>query len=355
MHEHIVNLHMHTPYSDGYGLHADIARAALQAGLDAVIVTDHNVLVQGPEGYYREGDRRVLMIIGQEVHDQARQPQKNHMLAIGVDRDVAHLAIDPQRLIDGIQQAGGLSFLAHPSDPAAPAINEADLGWESWEVENYTGIEIWNGLSEFKARLKSKLHGLFYLALPDQIAEAPFADVLSKWDELTTAGQRVVGIGGSDAHAVPVKLGPFRRVVFPYKFHFQGINTHVFTPEALSGDASQDTETLLSALRRGNAFIGYDRPASTCGFRFTARGRDQTVWMGERIPIGEGVTLQVRLPFPTECRLIHNGRVVKTWEKRETCTYITTEPGVYRTEAYLRFLGKRRGWIFSNPIYIQVD
>ena len=51
MHELTVNLHMHTTYSDGSGAHADLAQAAMQAGLDAIIVTDHNVWVDGPEDY----------------------------------------------------------------------------------------------------------------------------------------------------------------------------------------------------------------------------------------------------------------------------------------------------------------
>ena len=40
MHEVIINLHMHTRYSDGSGLHKDIASAAFKAGVDVVIVTD---------------------------------------------------------------------------------------------------------------------------------------------------------------------------------------------------------------------------------------------------------------------------------------------------------------------------
>jgi hypothetical protein len=36
-----------------------------------------------------------------------------------------------------------------------------------------------------------------------------------------------------------------------------------------------------------------------------------------------------------------------------TCTHITAEPGVYRIEAYRRYLSKRRGWIYSNPIYVR--
>ncbi|HEX7975394.1 MAG TPA: hypothetical protein VF498_13380, partial [Anaerolineales bacterium] len=61
---------------------------------------------------------------------------------------------------------------------------------------------------------------------------------------------------------------------------------------------------------------------------------------------------QIRLPRPCECRLIKDGKAIKTWQKRDTCTYITTEPGVYRVEAYIEYLGRLRGWIFSNPIYV---
>ncbi len=111
MHEIVLNLHMHTNYSDGTGSHRDIARAALRANLDAVIVTDHNVLVDGLEGYYREKNRRLLMLIGEEVHDQDREPQKNHLLVFGASRELATLADDPQKLIDGVRESGGLSFL----------------------------------------------------------------------------------------------------------------------------------------------------------------------------------------------------------------------------------------------------
>ena len=72
MHEYIVNLHMHTAYSDGTGSHSDIAQAALQAGIDVVIVTDHNVWVNGPEDYYEDETRRVLLLVGEEVHDRTR-------------------------------------------------------------------------------------------------------------------------------------------------------------------------------------------------------------------------------------------------------------------------------------------
>lgn len=353
MHEIIVNLHMHTTYSDGSGTHALIAKAALDSGLDAVITTDHNVLVNGPSGYYHEKGKRTLLIIGEEVHDQSLQPAKNHLLVFGAGQEVATLAHAPQRLIDTIQEMGGLAFIAHPVDPAAPVFGEPDISWEFWEARNFTGIELWNAMSEFKSLLTNKLRALFYALNPSLIATGPFPATIRKWDELLAHGKRVVVIGGSDAHALPARLGPLRRVLFPYAFHFRAINTHVLLPGELEGEAISDSHIILDSLRQGHAFIGYDLPASTCGFRFTAHGKDGRVWMGDKIPLGDGVTLQVNLPRRVECRLIKDGNLIKVWTRREVCTYITREPGVYRIEAYIDFLGKRRGWIFSNPIYIR--
>jgi hypothetical protein len=220
MEEIVINLHMHTTYSDGHYRHADIARDAMLAGLVAVIVTDHNVYVEGVEDYYREGDKRVLLLVGEEVHDQALEPQKNHLLVFGAGKELAPLAWDLQRLLNGVRQAGGVAYIAHPVDPAAPAFGEDDLSWETWDVQGYSGIELWNGMSEFKSLLKSRLHAVFYVLNPDRIAHGPFPEAIRKWDELLSNGQHVAAVGGSDAHALPAHMGPLKRTLFPYQFHF---------------------------------------------------------------------------------------------------------------------------------------
>jgi hypothetical protein len=354
MNELLINLHMHTTYSDGSGTHADIVGAALEAGLDAVITTDHNVLVSGPAGYYQEGDQKVLLLVGEEIHDQTAVPQKNHLLVIGVEKEMAKLADDTQHLVDSINAVNGLAFIAHPVDPAAPAFKEPDISWEKWEVENFTGIELWNAMSEFKSLMKSWLRAAFYVFNPRLVAHGPFPAAIERWDQLLESGKRVVAVGGSDAHAFKVSVGPIRKTVFPYKFHFQAVNTHLIIDEPLNGDIKHDRDLIHRALKEGHAFIGYDLPGDTRGFRFTAQGKDQSVWMGDKITLDQGVTLQICLPQRAECRLLRNGQVIKTWTKREICSFITSEPGVYRVEVYLRYRGKRRAWIFSNPIYVRV-
>jgi len=353
MHEIIVNLHMHTRYSDGSGTHKDIAKAAINAGVDAVIVTDHNVLVQDFEGYYKEKNKRVLMLIGEEIHDQARDPQKNHLLVFGAGRELATFAEDPQLLINHVREAGGLAFLAHPDDPAAPLFNETDISWVDWSVQNYTGIELWNALSELKTVVPTKLHAAFHAYFPAFVAHGPIPATLAKWDELLSEGRRVAAIGGSDAHAMRMSMGPLHRVIFPYEFHFRGVNTHVMLTEPLTGDSFADRKLVYDAMSQGRAFIGYDLPAPTKGFRFTAQGREKSVIMGEEIPAKGGVTLQAKIPSAAELRLIKDGQLLQRWERQTSCTHITTEPGVYRIEAYRRYLGKKRGWIFSNPIYVR--
>ena len=353
MHEIVVNLHMHTRYSDGTGTHKDIAEAAIKTGLDVVIVTDHNVLVQGVEGYYRVHRSRVLLLVGQEVHDQDRDPQKNHLLVLNANRDVSTLADDPQTLINGVAEAGGLSFIAHPSDPEAPAFNETDISWEAWDVHGYTGLELWNGLSELKTVIPTKLHGAFYAFFPQFIGHSPILETLQRWDDLLAEGQQVVAIGGSDAHALNMHIGPLHRVIFPYDFHFRAVNTHVFISQPLTGDVPTDKKMIYEALAAGRCFIGYDLPASTRGFIFKARGLEQSAIMGDEISGRRGVTLQAHLPEPAEIRLIKDGKTIGIWRDAQACAYSASEAGVYRVEAWRNYLGRKRGWIFSNPIYVR--
>lgn len=356
MHEIVINLHMHTTYSDGTGSHKDIAQAAIKTGLDAVIVTDHNVLVQGLEGYYRvapPSTNRVLVLIGEEIHDQDRDPQKNHLLVFNANRDLSTLADDPQTLINGVNEAGGICFLAHPDDIACPAFNETSISWDVREVHGYTGIELWNGLSELKTVLHSRLHGLFYALFPQFIAHHPMPETIQRWDDLLTGGGRVVAIGGSDAHALRMSMGPLHRAIFPYDFHFRTVNTHVLIPEPLTGDVFTDKKMIYEALAAGHCFVGYDLPAPTRGFIFNARGLEQSVVMGDEISSKRGVTLQAHLPKPAEIRLIKDGKMIGIWKNSQACAYSATEPGVYRVEVWKNYLGAKRGWIFSNPIYVR--
>jgi len=351
--EYVGNAHAHTPYSDGALYHADIAAAALQAGLDFVIVTDHNVWVRGVEGIYsRQDGRRLLLLVGEEVHDVRRRPQANHLLVYGAEAEVAHYAANPQRLIDAVRTAGGFCFLAHPFEKAAPRIGEPALPWVDWEVSGFTGLEIWNYMSEFKSLMRYWFNALRYARTPEAGIRGPFPQLLTLWDKLLAEGRRVAAIGGADAHGARYRLGPLERVIFPYDYLFRAVNTHILTPRPLTGDFAHDRALIYDALRRGHAWVGYDLLYPTEGFRFSAQAWRAEAIMGDELPLGTGATLQVRSPMMADIRLLHHGDLVKREERATNLTYITSEPGAYRAEVYLSFRGRKRGWIFSNPIYL---
>lgn len=352
--EIIANLHMHTRFSDGSGTHQDLIAAALSSGVDVLLSSDHNVLVKGLDGYYQSGRQRVLLIVGEEIHNRTRQPQKNHLLAFGHQREMTGFAESPQRLIDAVQANGGLTFLAHPVDPAAPAVGETDISWVDWDVHGFTGIELWNHFSEFKRYFKTWLHALWYVFVPRLATRGPLPETLALWDKLLSPDHPVVAVGGTDAHALIRHLGPFHKVIFPYSTHFRAVNTHLLLTTPRIWNAEQDRQRVLEALRRGHAFIGYDLPASTRGFRFSAHGAEGEAIMGDSLSLQKrGVTLQIRLPEKAECHLLKDGQPLRIWKRQALCTLTVKQPGVYRVAAYRRYLGRRRGWIFSNPIYLR--
>jgi len=352
MHEIICNIHIHSTYSDGHGRYSAILAAAAQANLDVVIVTDHNVWVKGLEGYYESNGRQVLVLTGEEVHDQGRDPQKNHMLVLGAEGEVATHASDPQELIDTVHQKGGLAFLAHPDEVALPLVHEDDISWVNWNVHGYTGFELWNQFSELKTVSQSTLALLGNVFFPEGMTTCPSQATLQRWDQLLAAGQHLSVIGGADAHAIPYHVAGFTKIIFPYRFHFSSLNNHLMLEEPLSADIVQAKKQIYAALGQGSSFIGYDLPASTRGFSFAISGDEMTANMGDTLPLTRGATVQVSLPSPAELRLIKDGTVIYRSQGNDHLAYPLAQPGVYRIECYREFQNKKRGWIFSNPIYV---
>jgi hypothetical protein len=348
IYEYVGNPHVHTSYSDGAALHAEVAQAAGKAGLNFVIVTDHNVWVNGCEGYHGQ----VLLLVGEEVHDVRRQPQANHLLAYNAESELAPLAADPQGLIDEVNRRGGLSYLAHPFEYRSPISPDlAAIPWVDWNVTGYAGLEIWNYMSEFKALARNKLAAVLYAYSPALGISGPFRATLRQWDQLLSQGRRIAAIGGADAHGNNYSLGSLRRVVFPYEHLFRCVNTHVLTERPLNGRLEHDKPLVYDALRAGRTWVGYDLLAPTAGFRFHARSINNQAMMGEELTRMGATKFEVQTPYSGDIRLVLNGQVVARAGGRNL-QYTSANPGAYRVEVYRRYRLGRRGWIFSSPIYV---
>jgi hypothetical protein len=347
------NLHIHTGYSDGILYHAVLAAEAARAGLDFLITTDHNILVRGANRRYDfPGGRRVLLQAGEEIHQQDRIPQKNHLLAFGIPADLGREARDPQRLIDAVNASGGAAFLAHPFDPAAPLVHEEALGWVDWDARGYAGLEIWNYMSEFKSLVRNPPAMIFYALFPSLGIRGPDGETLALWDRLLGDGRRVAAIGGSDAHGQAYSFGPLRKVVFPYGYLFRAVNTHVLLEES-TGELETDGRAIVAALKAGRSWVAYDLPKRTNGFRFWAAGKDSEAQMGGEIALSSQPVLQAVLPSPARWKIIRAGSGAVQEGTGTMITFAPSLPGAYRLEARRHFRGRMRGWIFSNPIYVR--
>lgn len=352
MPELICNLHIHSKYSDGSGNYSEILQSAASVGLDVVIVTDHNILVKNVERYRITGDHKTLLLTGEEVHNQDRHPQKSHTLVIGCDREMADHSSDPQILIDKVNLDNGMTFLAHPYEYDLPAVGEDDISWADWEVRGFTGLELWNGFSELKSVARNMTSLVRYAFFPQLIPHGPLPQTLAKWDELLAAGNKVVAVAGSDAHALDYRAGPIRKTIFPYAYHFSTINNHLLVNRELTGDIDADKSMIYQALSSGASFIGFDLAAPTRGFSFTAENETDMVSLGDTLTLERGATLRAQLPHHANLRVIHNNRVTLNLPHADRLVQTITEPGYYRIEAYINYKGVKRGWIFSNPIYI---
>lgn len=357
LHEVVGNMHIHTPYSDGTEYHAEIATAALRAGIDFIIVTDHNLYISGVEGYYGDEENGyVLVLSGEEVHDRTRQPQVNHCLVYNVNCEMVQYAKQPQALLDAVEAAKGLSFLAHPFDGQIPWMHPDSAGigipWVDWEISGYTGLEVWNYMADWKQTLPTVYNTFRSIFLPEDTVIGPNAMTLQRWDDLLARGQRVVGIGNADAHGTYFNIGPIKHRVFAYDFLFNCVNTHILTPTQLSGDLEFDKTMLFEALKAGRVFIGYDIPGDTRGFRFSGQGKDGAAEMGDVLRLGAGVTLQALAPQRAHIHMIRHGEVVWENDNADALVYTARQPGAYRVEVWKDYRGKQRCWILSNPIYI---
>lgn len=341
------NIHIHSRYSDGRGTIGEIAAAASAAGLNYIIITDHETLAGLPEEEIYDG---VVLLVGTEINRL-----HNHYLALDLEKLVKPDEENPQRVINRVREAGGLGFIAHPFEKGSLYIEKGKAyPWKQWPVFGFHGIEIWNYASHWRGRHPSLYNSLYHFLLNRKAAlYGPPVEVLRLWDCYTRAGHRVVAIGGSDAHAMLYRFGLLRATLFTYRYIFTTINTYILLQEELSREFAVAKKQILSALRDGRCYISFDSLHRGKDFYFYAAADEVNVPMGGEIEYRDGIILHIKAPGRRPLiRLINNGKLIREEEGRQL-DYRPAKPGVYRVEVYYRsFFGQPRPWIYSNPIYV---
>ena len=346
MFEYVGALHMHSTFSDGSGEVKEIAKFAGEIGLDYIILTDHNTLralKEGFEGWY--GDS--LLLVGCEINDKEN---KNHYLAFGINETYS-TRMSAKNYVKKVKEAGGIGFLAHPHEKRTHMKEHPPYPWVEWDTEDFTGIEIWNHMSEWMENLteQNKYQSFIH---PLKTIESPPAETLKVWDQLNLQ-RKVIGIGGVDAHAHKYNLLGFLEVeIFPYKVLFKSIRTHLLLDEKIEKGKSVNhlkkaKELIYNALREGRCFVANDYHGNSNGFRFYAESGKNIYQMGDEIKRNNHIIMKVLSPQKGEIRLIKSGKKIETIEN-DKAEFKITRKGVYRVEVCLN----EKAWIFSNHIRV---
>lgn len=343
MNEYVGAIHMHSIYSDGSGTVEEIVGYANEVGLDYIMITDHNTLRALNEGY--EGwHNNTLLLVGCEINDKEN---KNHYLAFGID-EAFSTRLSAKEYVKKVKSAGGIGFIAHPHEKRSSMKEHPAFPWTEWDTNDFTGIEIWNHMSEWMEGLTEE-NKYQHFVHPLRSVAGPPAETLQKWDELNQA-RKVVGIGGVDAHAHKINvLGFFEVEVFPYKVLFKSVRTHVLMNEKIdTKDFHKSKSLIYESLRNGRCFVSNYYHGDATGFRFFAESDNKIFQIGDYISLKGKVKLRVFLPnISGKINLICNGKLVDEVENSD-CEFIIRQKGAYRVEVFL----EGKAWIFSNHIRI---
>jgi len=347
--EYVGSTHIHSTYSDGSGTVDEIIKAAQEVGLDYIILTDHNTLRaknDGKEGWHD----KTFLLVGAEINDKQNL---NHYLALGIDKTFS-TRISAKEYVAQVKEKGGIGFLAHPHEERSSMSEHPPYPWKEWNTEDFTGIEIWNHMSEWMEGLNDN-NKYNYFVHPLKSIIAPPQKTLELWDKLNQK-RLVVGIGGVDAHAHKLNLlGFFEVEVFPYKILFKSIRTHLLCDKALhisnhGVEFIEDKNEILNTLKSGRSFISNYYHGDAKGFRFFAQDSNMIYQMGETFDYNDNIRLRVILPNVSgTIKLIGNGEIMDVVENVDA-EFKINKSGAYRVEIFL----DGKAWIYSNHIRIGI-
>jgi len=341
-------VHIHTVRSDGSGTVRDVAHAAKQAGLDFVILSDHNASTDAREdaGYY-DG---VLVLVGSEVS----VPEAHILYVPHPDSSFHSIEYLKENIYEVDDQA--LVMIAHPFLPKRPLKKDTTHLTDGIELIN--ADEIWRKTSRWRLFEAFVTYPLMPYSMNTMVMTPE--ENMQLWRAKAAEGSTLKYIGSVDAHA-SVKITKERVWRFPSYYRlFKIVQTHVVARQPLIGDYRHDARIVYDALKNGNAYISYENLGGTGGFEFFATAADTLYPSGSIVQTGKEIQLHLRVPEGQQVRVYiksPDGAVVEA--DGNEVQYENPEPGVYYAEVsqVRRILpfGKKVEfpWIIANPIIIQ--
>ncbi len=325
--------HVHTTRSDGSGTVDEVARAAAEAGLQFVILTDHlteengSLLPEPPR--YHAG---VLVIDAMEV-----STREGHLVALGLSGPPPYpLGGEARDVMEDVTRLGGWSVVAHPDSP------KPDLRWRG---RAGSGVEWINADSEWRDNSPGRLVqvALHSLVRPAPAIASLFArphDTMARWERAART-RPVVGLAAVDAHA---RIGLDERseprvartlLARPaYVDMFRTLVQAVWLEHPLTGDAGADAAAVLDAMRAGQTYSAVTALATPAVLSVTA---DASQIRASVAGAPEAIV-----------SIWHAGRQISA--APVTTSSETSSPGLYRVE--VQWPGAEVPWMVSAPLYV---
>lgn len=315
-------MHIHTRYSDGRIDVPDVVTAARNAGLDFLVITDHNTLAaREVEGYHDD----VLLVVDVEI---TPTPFRDHLIAVGLDEyPDLHRLKRPERYLDETQRLGGAAWVPHPLGFRNPWFLIYNSPWKIWDAR-IDGIELGTFLVEWVEGLRP-WNALRKLRDPGSATVGVEPRALALWDRLNRT-RPVAGYVGLDAHRREAFGGRLR--LPSYEFLFGTNNLLAWLPPR-TGDGARDAAAVREAL-------GAARFVNVLG-HVDARGE-------VLFELSDG-NLVVTAPDRdgTILRVLRHGAPVCEREAVDVALE-TPASGVYRAEVWRH----GRLWALTNPITV---
>ncbi|QSQ24972.1 PHP domain-containing protein [Pyxidicoccus parkwayensis] len=353
--------HVHTTRSDGRGSPQEVARAAKEAGLDFVVLTDHNDF-KPPAPAWVDG---VLLVPGVEISTSS-----GHLAAFGMERPLEGVRqwMPPGDAVKAVAAAGGTAVLAHPVQKRNPWTDDASAreapGFELYSADTFFRQAVSNPVSRLLPAVGAYLgnpgHGVMLLVTPEPEPAARFM-------ELSRAHPRIA-LCAHDAHGLP-----------SYEAVFESMAMYLppeLVPAPLPKDAAEAAARVTKALGSGRALCAFRALGEPEGFALSVVAPADEAMAGvapdhrdtsaDAVPDGTvperreakvGDVLEVRLPGNPE-----EGSVrVQVWGdgklRPDGRSVELTGPGVVQVEVWARAPGRFFGtewrpWIVPSPVRV---
>lgn len=345
-------LHVHT-FLGGHstGTFDELIAAANSNGLDFVVMTEHYEERYDTSALTLNGTYgNTLFVNGQEVdtNDGGR-----FLLIPGTSESPSFAKMDSRSFLEKVHAEGRLAINNYPDRNRS-------------NVTNFDGIEAYS--LHINAKQINPLVGVpeilwSFSRYPELTFASHFrrhVSYLGRYDSIARE-KRLLLTAGADAHS---NKGYYliaddegnRHLGFkldPYEMIFRLVRMHVLLEEGIP----LTRDTLIEALRRGRAFVGFDVIGDTSGFTFTAESGTQRGAMGDEVALAGGVKLSAAAPGVARFVFYRDGESAGEFRDVSEAVFTADKPGTYRVEVYREALGepfdREAPWIMSNPIYIR--